>query len=259
MYVIVAGRVRVHQEAHHLNDLEAGDVFGELALLEPQPRTASVTAIAETRLLRLDQRPFNELIEERSEITRGIIKVLSRHLRDSVRELLVLRGAVGGADAPPPSPPVEAESTLTLVEKIMTLKRVDLFRGSPDHVLAEIAASLTELLLPAGQTIFYKGTPGDCMYLVVAGELRVHDGPHTLNHLADGDVFGEMALLDSAPRLASVTALAETRLLRLDQAPFYEIVEARPEVARGMIRVLAHHLRNRIDDISRFDASPVTE
>lgn len=91
---------------------------------------------------------------------------------------------------------------------------------------------------------------GDCMYIIVDGEVRVHDGERTLNHLGEGDVFGEMALLDPEPRLASVTASTDTRMFRLDQEPFYELMDDRIEVARGIIRVLTRHLRARVRDVA---------
>jgi CRP-like cAMP-binding protein len=75
-----------------------------------------------------------------------------------------------------------------------------------------------------------------------------------LNYLGERDVFGEMALLDPEPRLASVTAIEATRLFRLDQAPFYELMAERPEVATGVIRVLSGHLRNRVRDIAGLNA-----
>jgi CRP-like cAMP-binding protein len=68
------------------------------------------------------------------------------------------------------------------------------------------------------------------------------------------DVFSEMARLDPEPRLASVTAVEPTRLFRLAQAPFYELMADRPEVATGIIRVLTGHLRARVRDLARLDA-----
>ena len=133
---------------------------------------------------------------------------------------------------------------LSTIEKTIILKTVDTFAGTPDNVLAEVAALLKEVELQVGDTIFKKGDPGDCMYIIVSGEVRVHDGAHTLNYLAEGTVFGEMAVLDSEPRVAAVTASEDTLLLRLDQEPFYELMEDRIEIARGIIRALAFHLRN---------------
>ncbi|NJN43377.1 MAG: cyclic nucleotide-binding domain-containing protein [Anaerolineae bacterium] len=83
--------------------------------------------------------------------------------------------------------------------------------------------------------------------------MRVHDGERTLNTLSDRDVFGEMALVDPAPRVASVTAMEDTLLLRLSQDPFYEAVNSQAEIARGVIRVLSRHLRDRVQDVGRLD------
>jgi CRP-like cAMP-binding protein len=143
---------------------------------------------------------------------------------------------------------------LSTVEKVLALKRVDVFAGTPDETLAAVAGLLEELPLSAGQAVFEKGDMGDCLYLIVDGEVRVHDGEHTLNHLAEGDVFGEMALLDAEPRMASVTAVEQTLLLRLAQEPFFELMEDRPEVARGLIRVLSQRLRARAQELTELRA-----
>jgi CRP-like cAMP-binding protein len=61
-----------------------------------------------------------------------------------------------------------------------------------------------------------------------------------------------MAMLDPEPRLASVTALEETKLLRLDQQPFFELMEDRVEVAYGVIHVLSGRLRHLVRDVTEF-------
>ena len=148
---------------------------------------------------------------------------------------------------------------LSTIEKVLALKQASIFAETPDEILAEIAAVLEEVPLPPGETIFDKGDPGDCMYLIVDGEVRVHDGGQTLNHLHSGDVFGEMAVLDAEPRMASVTAVVDTQLLRLAQEPLYEVMDDRSEVGRGVIRVLSRHLRARALDLTdlrgRLEAS----
>jgi hypothetical protein len=90
MYFIARGKVRVHDGSQIINYLHAGDAFGEMALLEPEPRTASVTADEDTHLLRLDQELFYELIEDHIELVRGIIHMLARRLRNSVHDLTEL-------------------------------------------------------------------------------------------------------------------------------------------------------------------------
>jgi CRP-like cAMP-binding protein len=120
--------------------------------------------------------------------------------------------------------------------------------------LDAIAPKLEEGPHRAGETIFEKGDLGDSMYLVAEGQVRIHDGGRTLNHLYAGGVFGEMAVLDAEPRMASVTAVVNTQPLCLAQEPLYEAIEDRSEVGRGIIRVLSQHLRDITLDLGRADA-----
>lgn len=134
---------------------------------------------------------------------------------------------------------------LSTVEKVLILKSVSLFSTTPDNVLADVADLLEEVDLAENAPAFKKGDPGDSLYVILDGRVRVHDGDRLLNTLGERDVFGEMALLDPEPRSATVTAMEPTRLFRLDQAPFYELMEDRPEIAAGIIRILTARLRNR--------------
>ncbi len=143
---------------------------------------------------------------------------------------------------------------LSTIEKVIILKTVTMFSQTPDNVLAEVANLLEEIDVSEGETIFKQGDQGDSLYVIVDGRVRVHDGERVINYLGERDMFGEMALLDAAPRLASVSAVEPTRLFRLDQGPFYELLNERPEIAIGIIRVLTHHLRNRVDDVAQLTA-----
>lgn len=87
MYIIVSGRVRVHQEGLFFNFLEAGAVFGEMAVLDNEARSASITAVERTVLLRLDQEPLYGLMSEEVAVARTVIGVLCRHLRGRVDDI----------------------------------------------------------------------------------------------------------------------------------------------------------------------------
>ena len=143
---------------------------------------------------------------------------------------------------------------LSTVEKVLILKTVSMFSKTPDNILADVGDLLEELDVAEDETIFKKGDTGDSLYIILDGKVRVHDGERLLNFLGEREVFGEMALLDPEPRMASVTAVEATRLFRLEQAPFYELMVERPEVATGIIRVLTGHLRNRVRDIAQLNA-----
>jgi hypothetical protein len=149
----------------------------------------------------------------------------------------------------------DAPMFLTL-EKVIILKTVSIFAETPDEILAEVASLLEEVEVAADTTILTKGEMGSCMYIIVDGRVRVHDGDHTLTSLGARDIFGELAVLDPEARSASVTALGETRLFRLDQEAFYELMADRIEVVRGIIRVLCQRVRGRTEDLARAKPAP---
>ncbi len=81
MYIIYQGEVRIHAGEITFATLHNRDIFGELALLDPEPRSATATATADSLLLRLDQEAFYELMAERREVAQGILRMLTRRLR----------------------------------------------------------------------------------------------------------------------------------------------------------------------------------
>lgn len=87
LYVITTGRVRVHDGELTFNELGPGAVVGEMAVLDAEPRSASVTAVEATALLCLHQGPLYALIGAHVGVARGVIGVLCRHLRDRVSDL----------------------------------------------------------------------------------------------------------------------------------------------------------------------------
>ena len=144
----------------------------------------------------------------------------------------------------------EATEMSVMIDRLNVLRSAAIFAGTPDAVLAEIGAALDELHFPAGARIFSKGDLGDCLYIIAEGQVRVHDGARTLNTLHHGEVFGEMAALDPEVRSASITALTDTRLLRLDRGTLYQVMAQRSEVTQGIMHVLAQRLRGRLRDMN---------
>ena len=125
----------------------------------------------------------------------------------------------------------------------MALKSSTFFAKTKENILVDVAAMLKEVELKAGETLFEKGQLGDCMYIVHSGQLRIHDGERTFEQLEEGGAFGELALLDPAPRSAQATAMSDTRVLRLDADPFYELIADHSDVAQAIMQVLARRLR----------------
>ncbi len=134
-------------------------------------------------------------------------------------------------------------SAMLTIERVITLKAVPMFARASEEVLAEIAAILEEVQAKAGQVIFEKGEVGDSMYIIVEGRVRVYDEERTVTELGSRDIFGELALLDPEPRVASIAATTETRLFRLDREAFSELMAGNIEIVRGVLSVLCERLR----------------
>jgi CRP/FNR family transcriptional regulator, cyclic AMP receptor protein len=137
---------------------------------------------------------------------------------------------------------VEADMFSTL-EKTILLKSVSLFQDIPAEKLARVAAIAEERNVPAGTLILREGDVGESLYVVVSGSVRIHSEDRELTVFHRGDCLGEMALLDSAPRSASATALEETVLLEIDQINFYQVMETYPEIMKEVVRLLTRRLR----------------
>ena len=139
-----------------------------------------------------------------------------------------------------------ADSTrnkLLLFEKVLVLKSLGIFNDTPETILAELAPLMREEEKEAGQVLFKENDIGDCMYIIYSGEVKIHKGTAILAILKEKEVFGELSLLDSETRSASATAHTDCFLFKIDQEPFYELVETRPEVAKGFIKILCQRLR----------------
>ncbi|MBA2665523.1 MAG: cyclic nucleotide-binding domain-containing protein [Trueperaceae bacterium] len=152
-----------------------------------------------------------------------------------------------------PTADVHQERTpamLSTLERVLVLKTADIFAGTPDDVLADVASVVEEVDLNEGAVVFRRGDVGDSLYVVVDGCVEVVDGERVIDVVGEREVFGEMALLDPEPRAASVRAVEPTRLLRLDRGPFIEILHDRPEVAIAILRVLTRRLRSRVRDLA---------
>ncbi len=132
---------------------------------------------------------------------------------------------------------------ITTVEKVLFLKSIDLFRALPSEELAQIAEIAEEQPLAKGDSVFGEGEPGDALYLIVEGKVKVHKGDKQLAQLGLRDVFGEMAVLDSEPRSASVTVVEDAVLLKIGRDDFRDILSERPEIAMGVMKVLTRRLR----------------
>lgn len=132
---------------------------------------------------------------------------------------------------------------LMLIEKVLILKSLNLFSDTPENILADLAPLMKEKEFEKGSVIFEVGETGDSMYIIYQGTIKIHKGKTVFALLQEKEVFGELSLLDADTRSATATAETDCFLFKIDQEPFYELLDERPEVAKGFIKILCRRLR----------------
>jgi CRP-like cAMP-binding protein len=132
------------------------------------------------------------------------------------------------------------------------LRRVELFSGLDTDQLAELAGKLRGKRCAAGQVICLRGDPGNSLYLIRSGRVRVvltspAGKEVVLNLLGAGDFVGDLALLDGAPRSADVIAHDDCELLALDRSDFMAFLDTHPAAAKHLLAVMSKRLRHNAD------------
>lgn len=131
----------------------------------------------------------------------------------------------------------------TVEERVDFLRNSLLFPEASPEILVEIASKLEDVEFQADETIIRSGDAGDFMYFIKKGQVRVQNNNRDIERLGVYDIFGEIALLDSGSRMATVTSVEKTDLLRLDKASFDKLIHERIEIAEGMTHILTKRLR----------------
>ncbi len=149
----------------------------------------------------------------------------------------------------------------TLAGKMM-LQGSPLFRGLPPEALERIAGLAVQRKFRSGEIVFNRGDPGDALYAVVSGKIRISAGAAdgremSLNIMEPGDTFGEIALLDGGSRTASATATVDSELVSIRRDHFLGLVEREPRVALELLRLCGERLRwtsGLVEDAALLDA-----
>jgi CRP-like cAMP-binding protein len=151
-----------------------------------------------------------------------------------------------------------------MTNRIEQLKSIDLFAGLKPQALELIANVATEETHATGTRIFQHGDIGDKLYLILEGKVRISRdvpgmGEEALAVLGPGQVFGEMALLDEAPRSADARVHERCRLLAIAKDGFDDLLflnkELAYEVLWSIVRMLVGRLRDTTDKLTFLSIS----
>lgn len=142
------------------------------------------------------------------------------------------------------------------------LRRLDLFAGLDRVTLAKLAAYLEPSSCAAGTIIFRQGDPGESFYLVASGSVGVYTAGRSdpeglrVRTLHAGEPFGEMALLTSEQRTATIRAETDCRVLRLPRSSFLALVRDEPSVALAIAATLSRRLAGSLDRRGEQEGAP---
>ena len=123
------------------------------------------------------------------------------------------------------------------------LQGVQMFSACTEKELAQIARACDELAVEAGAVLVEEGAAGEDFYLIGTGEAVVSRGGREVAVVGPGQYFGELSLLDEAPRNATVTARTPMTLIRLRRREFSAVLDSWPGVAHKLLQQMARRLR----------------
>ncbi len=131
------------------------------------------------------------------------------------------------------------------------LSQVYLFRELTPHEMERLLSISKEKKAKKNEFIFKEGDIGDAFYLIVTGSVRISTlvpgvGEEALTILKEGEYFGEMALIDDAPRSASAIANDDTILLRIGKKDFRKLLEKQTDIAYKLLWVFTKTLSARL-------------
>ena len=206
-YVLVSGKARVVKKAQNgeeieLNVLRPGDSFGEMSLMEDTAARATVRAVSEVEVLKLDRSVFNAVVQNNPQI-RKYLELQSRHR--SIHNFFQLY-------AP--------------------------FKGLPTEALDILLKELEETVFPSNTMVISEGDRPGPLYIVESGRLRVfneEDGERKYRaYFRKGDFFGEMSVFKGIPQTASVETVSECTLLKLTEKTFQKLLVKYPDFKRSI-------------------------
>ena len=197
-YVVRSGRFAVVDESAggvELRSLTRGESFGEIALLQGSPRTATVRATEASEAFSVDRSAFQIW------------------LADSV----VAEGLMGSA------------------AQLAEVRSLPPFRHLSAHDIEALREAGSWVQVAPGDEVVRQGEPGEHFYAVANGRFEVEKDGEIVGTVKAGGFFGELALLNDAPRAATVRATSPARLFRLDREAFDRLIAA--AFRRGSVRV----------------------
>lgn len=245
MYIIQSGAVEISRiqdgKKKVLALLVQGDFFGEMALVDHHPRSATATTISRSRLLLLTRDTLMERVRQDPGVMIHLLNTLCRRLTETN---LALRKRVLG----------DEQLRFALERR----RKKSPFSAITDHPQLKTTYVFGEkkecIMIEPGKVIFRQGDTGHSMYIIAEGEVEISQGEgiekYVLATLGPGEFFGEMSLITNQPRTADATTVKQSLLFPIKNNEFLSRIKAEPELAIYILQGLIIRLRLMLSALS---------
>jgi CRP-like cAMP-binding protein len=223
MYLLLDGEVSLIAKNKAIGRIGKGEIFGEMTSISEMPRSATAVAKIPCRVIGLDESQFQSALRKKPEFALMLMSVMIRRMRD----------AIGKHN---PGGPASAGK----------MKESAVFDKSALAILSR-ALSQTTVRYERNKVIVKEGQAGLMMYVVLEGRLAVSIQDKIVEKIGPGGVFGEMALVERTPRLATVISETDCGLLAFGRNTLLDLIKASPDFAVSLL--------GAVGDRARFIAS----
>jgi len=221
MYLLLDGEVGIFARDKPVATIHPGQIFGEMASIDQGPRTGTALARCACRVISLDDRQMRVALGKYPEFALILLSVMIGRLRESV-------GRLANSD--------------TAAAKTRWMQPAPLRKDLIDD-LGRVLGPEAHLSYGNGDTIVREGQIGVLMYVVLKGKVAIRVGGKLVENVAPGGIFGEMALVDRTPRLASALAESNVKLLAINRAAFLNLVKHSRRFATSLLAAVSARAR----------------
>jgi CRP/FNR family transcriptional regulator, cyclic AMP receptor protein len=222
MYLLLEGQVNMVANGNFIGMVGPGEIFGEMASLSQAPRSASAMARTASRVIALDDKQFQEGLRKKPEFALMMMSVIIARLRDSLSK---------------------STSPATVVKAGVQSKDARVFDKKLLALLEKELGDDAKMRYEQGRVIMQEGQVGVLMYVVLSGTVQISIKGKPVEIVGQGAVFGEMALVEKGPRLASAVAQTTTELLAINRAAFLDLVKTNPEFGMSLLTAIGERAR----------------
>jgi CRP-like cAMP-binding protein len=221
MYFIAAGEVTLSLNGKNIDVSPAGEIVGEMSTIAGTPRSATAVARTDCMLIGLAREQFFDALQRQPDFALMVMRMMLARLRLGL-SMLRMRGGIAVNDV--------SKAARVLDDKLLK------------SVAASLAANARSRF-PKDRPILVEGGTGANMYVVQEGSVAISIKGNVIETIGVGGIFGEMALVDDAPRAASATATTDCSLLAIDRSAFISLIKSNPAFGTELLRNISERLR----------------